>query len=136
MINEGILSGFVSTEIEMKQTPKGTPVASFNVAWSRGKEDKKKTCFFRCVAFSGTAEMIAKYFKKGSPIEIRGEMHTYEYKDKDGNNRYGFELVVSNVSFPPSRKGDGHTASEQQAMTKTEPQNGYVEIDDDDDLPF
>ena len=74
-MNINIISGRLTSNPELKNTSTGKAVVNFTVAVDRG--DKNKTTdFIDCVAWDSKAEFIAKWFTKGSPIEIAGKTTT------------------------------------------------------------
>ena len=72
-----MLGGRIAKDLELKYTTSGTAVLTFPVAVARKRKDKNATTdFYDCVAWSQTAEFIAKYFRKGSTIFVEGELQT------------------------------------------------------------
>lgn len=133
-LNKVILGGRLTANPELKQTGNGVAVTSFTIAVDRkySKDSEKKADFITIVAWRQTAEFICKYFLKGSAIIICGELQTRSWKDDAGNTRYITEVVASEVSFAESKK-----ASENTSITAEESASeDFVEIKDEDDLPF
>ena len=70
------LIGNITNDLELKQGNSNGydwSLLNFNIAinkWQKNKEDK--AIFIKCVAGGKTAEIIAKYFKKGSKIALTG----------------------------------------------------------------
>lgn len=96
-MNIVILSGRLTRDPEKRQTASGSTVMSFSLAVERG--DKSRTTdFFRCEAWGHTADFIAKYFQKGSPIEIQGALRTDKH-EKDGQTRELTKIVVNSAGF-------------------------------------
>lgn len=130
-MNNVILIGRLTAAPELKTTASGNSVTSFTVAVDRrysGKDGERQTDFINCVAWRNTAEFISKYFKKGDPITIQGEIQTRKYTDKDGNNRVAVEVIINDARFVPSKSNGDNSAPPVN--------NGFAEIDDGDDLPF
>lgn len=102
-------------------------VCNFTVAVDRrfGEE----TDFFNCKNFGKSAEAINKFFCKGKEIVVSGEMQCRKYEDKDGKNRYVWELAVNSFDFC-GKKSD---VNENNSGTDT--QDGFEAISDDD-IPF
>lgn len=129
-MNKIILKGRLTADPELRTTQSGTAVTSFTLAVDReySKEGQRDADFFRCVAWSKTAEFVDKYFTKGQMMLLDGSMESREYEDKNGNNRIAWEVRVAKVEFCGSK-------NEKQT---TNQDVGYVdEISvDDDDLPF
>ena len=60
--------------------------------------------FFSCIVFGKLAEVIDRFFKKGSEIVVSGEMQCNPYEGKDGTKRYPWSLVVNQFDFCGSKK--------------------------------
>lgn len=67
----------------------------FTVAVNKGSE----ALFFNCVAFDKTAQLICKYFKKGTPILVEGSVSIEKYEDKER-----VKVIVNEFSFIPKVK--------------------------------
>ena len=78
-----------------------TIVTRFNVAINRNKD---MTDFISCVAFNGTAELIADYFGKGDMLGLTGSLHSGSFEGKDGKKVYFTEVNVSRIYFVGNRK--------------------------------
>ena len=106
MFNLAILTGRLTSDVELKVTTSGISVCNFSIAVDRAykKGEEKQTDFLNVVCWRTTAEFVSKWFKKGSLIGIEGSIQTRKYQDKDGNNRTAFEIVANNVHFVESKK--------------------------------
>lgn len=129
-MNKAILGGRLTSQPELKTTPNGTYVTNFSIAINRRGKDLPSD-FINCVAFKERAELICKFFSKGSSICVVGEIQTRSWKDKDGGNRYATEVIVSEVNFVDS-KNDVVSIKIPDAS----PAPSYEELDPNDDLPF
>lgn len=65
------------------------------------KGEEKATDFIPVTAWKTTAELIAKYFTKGSPIIVVGSLHNSDYTDNKGVKHYGFEVTADRIHFLP-----------------------------------
>ena len=86
---------------------------SFRLAVTRQKrkaDQEPTTDFISIVAWGKKAEVICKYFRKGDPIFVTGELHTYQYTDKNGAKHDAFEVELEDFSFIESPR----TKEEQQ----------------------
>ena len=140
MFNLVVLTGRLTADPELKNTPNGIPVTSFSIAVNRNYRagEEQQTDFINIVAWRQRAEFITKYFKKGSMIGIEGAIQTRKYTDKNGNNRTAFEVVVNNVQFVESKRDGVASAGSESASFSNAGANDFAEIDGgmDDDLPF
>lgn len=96
--NKVILIGNITADPELKVTPSGVSVCSFSLAVNR-KMEKDKCDFINIVAWRQTAEFVCKYFKKGNPILVCGQLQTRSWNDQQGNKRTATEVVADEVSF-------------------------------------
>lgn len=130
------LMGRITATPELKTTPSGVSVTSFNLAVDRSytsKGQEKQTDFIPCVAWRGTAEFISKYFRKGSKIAVKGELQQRSYTANDGSKRNVFEVIVDGAFFCESK---GEPSVEMKAAAVSG--NGFVDVNiaPDEDLPF
>lgn len=137
--NKAILGGRLTSDPEVKTTQSGTPVCSFSIAVNRkgAKDGQQQSDFITCVAWKERAELIGKYFRKGSSICIVGELQTRKWQDNNGNNRSATEVIVNEVCFVDS-KSDNQSASKTYMpdVYKNEPKPSFTDMDDDSDIPF
>lgn len=126
-MNNVVLIGRLTKDIEIRKTDSGTSVADFALAVGRNYKqgDQKVTDFIPCTAWAGTADFIAKYFAKGVRMAVNGAIETSKYVDKDGNNRTSIRVKVSNAEFADGKR-DSTPAPAEQAEPPEE----------DGDLPF
>lgn len=137
MINNVTLLGRLTATPELKATPTGVSVTGFALAVDRryqAKGGERVTDFINCVAWRSTAEFITKYFAKGDPIAITGEIQTRKYTDNDGNNRTAFEVIVNQASFCGSKAGGNSEQTPTDGGSIFE--GAQSAFDDMDDLPF
>lgn len=142
-INKTILGGRLTNDVELKQTQSGLSVCSFTIAVNRkfAKEGEQQTDFINCVAWRKTAEIIAKFFKKGSSIVITGEIQVRSWQDQNGQKRYATEVVADDVYFVDS-KNDVQSAEASSPSNyipvgyKPSQTANFEALSDDNDLPF
>ena len=127
MLNRVILMGRITQDLDLRQTPNGTPVLTFNVAVDRGyakQGEDRQTDFITCVAWQKTAEFISRYFGKGRMIAIEGNLRTRTYDDKNGSKHYVTEVYVDNASFTGEPK-QGGSASYPSSGSYSNNNNNY-----------
>jgi single-strand DNA-binding protein len=110
--NKVILIGNMVADPELKQTPSGTSVCRFRLAVQRKftKEEGQQTAdFLDVVAWRQTAEFVSKYFKKGNPILVCGQLQSRTWTDKDGVKRSSVEIIADEVSFVGSKTDSNDT---------------------------
>lgn len=124
-LNQVIIMGRITKELEIKQTPSGTAVLSFTVAVDRYSKDTEKAAdFISCVAWNKTAEFIAKYFGKGRMIAIIGTLHSRTYDDKNGTKHYVTEVYVDSADFTGEPKLAENAQNGAYSAQQANP-NGY-----------
>lgn len=131
-MNNVTLLGRLTAAPELKTTPSGLPVTAFTIAVDRKfqKDGEKITDFINCVAWRSNAEFISKFFRKGDPITIAGEIQTRKYQDKHGNNRVAVEVVINDARFVPTKPNSNNDSTPPENNDFTEA-SGF-----DEDLPF
>lgn len=141
--NKVILIGNMTADPELKATTSGTSVTTFNLAVNRKHaKDAPEVCdFITCVAWRQTAEFISRYFKKGNPILVCGQIQTRTWTDQQGQKRYATEVVADEVSFIASANAPTTASSvlpssdgAQYGFGAVNPQ--FEELPDDGKLPF
>lgn len=129
-----ILKGNLTKDPEEKVTQSGKRVCSATIAVNR--KVRQEVDYFRLTAWEKTAELILRYWHKGMPILVRGEMQSRTYTNKQGEERTGWEVLVEGVEFC-SGKEDVAPAPAQDTPTQVvKPQPHYDALGGDEDLPF
>lgn len=116
-MNQTILLGTITKDIELKETESGVKYTRFSIAVNRkfkNENGEYDTDFFNIVAWRGTAEFISNYFGKGKRIAISGRLQTNKYTDKDGNERIGTEIVANDVQIIEKKSSEGNSTPEAQ----------------------
>ena len=99
--NKVILIGNLTADPELKQTTNGVSVCSFNIAVNRSfvKENDQKCDFFTIQTWRHQAEFVTKFFTKGKPILVCGQLQTRNWTDKEGHKRTSMEIVADELQF-------------------------------------
>ena len=136
--NKAILGGRLTSDPELKTTQSGTNVCSFTIAVNRrgAKDGQQQTDFINCAAFKERAELISKYFHKGSSICIVGAIQTRKWQDSNGNNRYATEVNVDEVNFVDSKSDNSNAGAPTMYVPDAYKTPSFEESDPDDNLPF
>lgn len=139
--NKVILIGNLTADVELKATASGISVCSFSIAVNRkfSKEGEQACDFISIVSWRQQAEFVCKYFKKGMPILICGQLQTRTWTDNQGNKRYATEVVADEVSFVNAKE---NAEAKSQPTTYVPTAYGgnnapqFEEVPNDGDLPF
>ncbi len=148
--NKVILIGNMTADPELKQTTGGVSVCSFSIAVNRrfvkADQGQQNVDFISIVTWRQQAEFVSRYFKKGNPILVCGQLQTRTWTDNQGAKRYATEVVADEVSFVGSAAQNaqttapastGYTPDAYGAPTfNNTPSANFEEIPNDGDLPF
>ena len=106
MINNVILIGRLTKDVELRQTNSNTQIVSFTLAVNRafkGQDGTQQTDFINCKVFNKTAQNIARYCGRGSSVAVQGSIQTGNYKKQDGTTVYTTDVMVNQVAFLDSK---------------------------------
>lgn len=110
MTNVVVLMGNLVADPEIRATNSDKTVSSFRIANNRRYGDTEKTTFVDCTAFSGTADFVADYMKKGSRVVVTGRLEMREWEDKETHkNRQKLEIICDRVDFAGSKPEEDTT---------------------------
>lgn len=142
------LHGNMVADPELRQTSNNKSVVRFTVAVKRKVKDKNGDypCDFHpCQAWGSRADTIAKYFAKGSPIMVQGELQNNNY-EKDGVKHYGYVVNINDFDFVGSNKNSPAARGEEVKPANYLPSEissdsmgelgEFEEVVGDDSLPF
>ena len=117
--NKVILIGNLTADPEIRQTQSQISVCRFTIAVNRrfarsgnagdAQAGQQTADFITVVAWRQSAEFVARYFKKGRPILVCGQLQSRSWTDQQGTRHYATEVVADEVSFVESR-GDAPAA--------------------------
>ncbi len=141
--NKVILGGRLTADPELKTTQSGIAVVSFSIAVNRRYKNaaqQTEADFFNVTAWRATAELVARYFRKGSSICVVGTIQNSTWTDQQNVKHYRTDIVADEVMFVDSRSESGIASDEGFAAPSfsTPAANApkFEEIKTDDDLPF
>ena len=104
-------------------------------------EKQEKTEWHRVSLYGKLAEIAGQYLDRGSKVYVEGKLQTRKWQDKDGQDRYTTEIVVSGyggtLQMLDRREG---MATGGQSAPSNNMSNDTVEVADnsgfEDDIPF
>lgn len=132
------LIGRLTKDVDIRKTKSGTSVAGFILAVDKGLSKQKRdeaeqagrptADFISCQAWGKTAELLAKYCKKGSRIGLVGRIQTGSYQDKEtGKTVYTTDVVADRIEF---------LESANQAKSEDDWSDDFVDETDNGIIPF
>lgn len=151
--NKVILIGNMVADPELKQTAGGISVCSFRIGVQRRftkSEQGQNVDFIDIVTWRQSAEFVCRYFKKGNPILVCGQLQTRTWTDNQGQKRYATEVVADEVTFvnsasqnaapsapAPEHAGNRYVPEAYGAPAyNNAPSANFEEIPNDESLPF
>lgn len=146
-VNLSVTMGHITRDPELTYTPSGTAICKFGMAINRyWKDDKgqkmESVTFLDYVAWANTAEIVAKYVKKGDSLHVIGSIEQDTWDDKQtGQKRSKLYVRVDGVEFTTKReKEEPRTPAkppERPLTRKPEPpRDPDLDPDQEDDIPF
>lgn len=147
-MNKAILMGRLARDPEIRTTQSGISVCNFTVACDRRSRAADGTWqnqadFIPCVAWRQQAEFVNRYFSKGDRILVSGSIQPRSWEDQNGQRRYTTEVIIDEVEFCESRRGDRrdmpNDVQSDRVSATTVDSGGDAFLpapDDDTSLPF
>jgi single-strand DNA-binding protein len=144
-MNHIVLIGRLTRDPELRYTPNGVAVTTFDLAVNRpipNQAGERETDFIRIVAWQKTAELCANYLKKGRLAAVEGRLQIRSYEAQDGQKRRVTEVVANQVQFLDRGRDDAGanpgSGPAPGAIKENRPSGGREEVEgiNLDDLPF
>lgn len=99
-INQFIIDGNLTRDVDLRQTSRGTAVAFYVVAVDRGfngKDDKSDAAdYIPVTTYGRQAENDAKYLRKGYGVTVMGRIKSWS---SAGNGKRGFDFEAETVVY-------------------------------------
>lgn len=137
MINNVVMIGRLTRDVELRYTTTNVAVATFTLAVNRNfknADGEREADFINCIMWRQQAENLANWTKKGMLVGITGRIQTRSYENQQGQRVYVTEVVAE--SFQVLEKRDN--AANKSSLDNQMPPNfsGRPMDISDDDLPF
>ena len=98
------LVGNIASDVELRFTPSGAPVANFRVASTPRTYNKQtsqwedgEAMFLTCNVWRQAAENAAASLAKGMRVIVQGRLKARTFQNREGENRTVFEIDVDEV---------------------------------------
>ncbi|RRN51710.1 single-stranded DNA-binding protein [Streptococcus suis] len=138
MINNVVLVGRLTRDVELRYTPSNQAVATFTLAVNRNFKNQstgeREADFINCVIWNKQAENLANWTKKGHLIGITGRIQTRSYENQQGQRVYVTEVVAESFQLLERRDNSANYSSMDEQMPPG--MSGQLMDITDDDLPF
>ncbi|HFI0418918.1 TPA: single-stranded DNA-binding protein [Streptococcus suis] len=137
MINNVVLIGRLTRDVELRYTPNNVAVGAFTLAVNRNFKNAsgdREADFINCVMWRQQAEYLANWTKKGHLIGITGRIQTRSYDNQQGQRVYVTEVVAESFQVLEKRDNSTNYSSMEEQMPPGF--GGQPMVITDDDLPF
>ena len=98
------LVGNIASDVELRFTPSGSPVANFRVASTPRTFNKTtnqwedgEAMFLTCNVWRQAAENASQSLAKGMRVIVQGRLKARTFQNREGENRTVFEIDVDEV---------------------------------------
>lgn len=104
MYQQITIIGCLGADPELRYTPAGVPVCSFNVAtdktWNNDQGIKQQeTTWHRVTVWRKHAEICAQYLGKGKMVLVTGSVKAHGFTNRDGVIAASLEITADQVKF-------------------------------------
>jgi single-strand DNA-binding protein len=108
-LNKVMIIGHLGRDPEMRYTPSGRPVATFNVAVTRAwhtadGERHEETEWFSVVAWGSLAEICNQHLRRGQQVYVEGRLQTRHWDDTEGRKHSATEVVAREIIMLGDRR--------------------------------
>jgi single-strand DNA-binding protein len=138
MINNVVLIGRLTRDVELRYTPSNVAVATFNLAVNRNfknQDGEREADFINCVMWQKSAENLANWTRKGMLIGVTGRIQTRSYENQQGQRVYVTEVVAETFQVLERRDNSANQSSIDSQMPPSFGASDPMDIPDDG-LPF
>ena len=121
-----MIIGRLGRDPEMRYTPSGRPVTTFNVATTRtwnssDGERHSETEWFNVVAWGSLAEICKEHLTKNQQVYIEGRLQTRSWEDNTGNKRSSTEIVANEMII----LGDRQESAASESVTDSQAEEEF-----------
>lgn len=131
-VNKVMLIGNLGKDPDVQHLEGNIAVAKFPLATTETYKDRSgklisQTEWHTVVLWRGLADLAQKFLHKGSLVYIEGRLRTRSWEDKEGNKKFGTEVVGDNLIMLDKRAdsagagGDGNEGFGELPPNLTDP---------------
>jgi len=138
-VNKVIITGRVTRDSELRETPAGTAVTDISVVsnrvWSKAGDRQEEATFVDVTIWGKQASTLSPMLTKGRHVMIEGRLKLNSWETDEGVKRSKLTIVAESVNLTPSnpnpqRNGEG------QAVAAAAPVAVGAASESEDDTPF
>ena len=108
-LNKVMLIGHLGRDPEMRYTPSGRPVTTFNItctrSWSSADGERHmESEWFNVVTWGTLAEICNQYLLRNQQVYIEGRLQSRRWEDSQGCKHTSVEIVATEMMILGDRK--------------------------------
>ena len=105
-VNKVIITGRVTRNSELRQTPTGTPVTDISLVsnrfWTKNGERQEEATFVDVTVWGKQAETLSPMLTKGRHIMVEARLKLNSWETDEGVKRSKLTLVAESVNLTPN----------------------------------
>ena len=121
MINNVVLVGRLTKDIELRKTSSNISTCTFTLACNRkfySGNNGPTADFINCVAWRQSADFLAQYASKGAIVGVEGRITTRNYEGQNGRV-YVTEVTCDSVQLIGGSKNSGNNIAANPTPNRT-----------------
>lgn len=121
MINNVVLVGRLTKDIELRKTSSNISTCTFTLACNRkfsSGNNGPTADFINCVAWRQSADFLAQYASKGAIVGVEGRITTRNYEGQNGRV-YVTEVTCDSVQLIGGSKNSGNNVTANPTPNRT-----------------
>ena len=122
-VNKVIITGRVTRDSELRETPGGTSVTDISVVsnriWTKNGERQEDATFVDVTIWGKQAETLSPMLTKGRHVMIEGRLKLNSWETEEGVKRSKLTVVSESVNLTPSNPnpaGNGQQSKSRVAV--------------------
>ncbi len=132
-----ITTGRVTADLELKTSQNGrnTKFVQFSLAVNKGYGENNRPNYYKCLLFGEEAQrIIDAKVKKGSLIQIVGDLDLEEFKTRDGSAGWSARVTLLSWNYAPTNRPKEDSLPEENNARD----NQFIPTEDcgENGLPF
>lgn len=140
-LNKVMIIGNIGRDPEMRYTPSGKPVTTFNLASSRSwtapdGERREETEWFNVVTWGNLAEICNQKLTKSQQVYVEGRLQTRSWEDERGQRHFRTEVVANEMIILGPRDKNNHRGDSYNGKNRDFDFSDDFETESVDKEPF
>lgn len=107
-MNNITITGYLGRDVEERDTASGSKMATTSIADTQKIKGEERTTWYNIIAFGNAADVLLRFFHKGSFAVLAGEIQGINsYTARGGEDRASIDVLVTRVGFGPRTADSG-----------------------------